>query len=795
MSNYPTGSNIGIDNDNDLENEFMTINTDQTITGKKIFDEIEVENEIIHNYNTFTVKDAIVEFNKDNTSADTTDSGFYSVYNAGSGIRYRGIINKGGTDQYYVFNAQSDKPTTTLNTSNQLLASMLVRQPTENNEVANKAYVDSHASGNYLPLDGSSPMTGNINMGNNEIDNIKRITFNDQQSSTAIVFQDNQFFDIMVDNGTADNIYIRFNSNFNLLEFQRPINNHGNITMLSNSKITGLPDTGSGTDAVNYNQLTNNYLPLSGGTMSGNINMKSNQISSVSKMNIRNPDNNQTSPLNILTLQNGLTRSQILSSNNVHQSQISFGYKNTTDYKHFICTRHSGNIVDGAANAFDFYTNKGDMPPDNNISDTQHSLTIDRGKLGVGEGNYYPKETLDVMGNSIFRGNITIGSDKINFSDNTKKNQILFNTNDNSRIQCDPSDNIAMYFGTNFWALDANRTYTNVDMVMNGKKITGLPDPTSGSTGSQAATKNYVDNAVNGTTTGGTYLSTTGGIMSGDIEMGGNDISTIGSNLTFDVGQANNINYQSNLSFIDINATACMTMDTFEARMWKDFNMNGNTLKELKYPPIATTEATSKKYVDEVAIPYYQLLDLTGMRPYTNHASVNSQTFNSGRTTSGNEELYYFPINLDTITGSSLSDLKISIDVQAENDNNIIDMKRQRDFSVKCSLSQTPYRSGEFYYFDETPFSFFHVPASASNGGVIYKRYHAHMEGVSSVPLDSSNLYVGFSLLYNLYSTSSGGSVVNRNNNIPEMNKERLNFEPYGLKFRVKVEKIQYTEL
>ena len=258
---------------------------DQTINGDKIFNgTVTLENEIIHNSTSFSTVDGIIEQLKNNTG-DMLDYGNYAVYNDGVGTKYKGMINKKGTDKFYIFHAQTNQPVTSLNLGTQNLGSIVVREPTEDNEVATKKYVEDHAGGNFLPLGGGS-MTGNINMNQNRITDLYFLQFNGQWNHSFITFKDTHKLTLGASNTTNQDIdpFIHLNDTDSdkLIELMKDINLHGNISVRNSKRITGLltPVDNSEPATKEYvdTHTDDNYLPLSGGTMTGNINMGSNSM-------------------------------------------------------------------------------------------------------------------------------------------------------------------------------------------------------------------------------------------------------------------------------------------------------------------------------------------------------------------------------------------------------------------------------------------------------------------------------------------------------------------------------------
>jgi len=252
---------------------------DQTIDGNKTFNgTITIENEIIHNSTSFSTEDGIIEQLKGNTG-DLLDYGNYAVYNDGVGTKYKGIINKKETDKFYVFHNQTNQPTSSLNLGTQDLGSLVVREPVDNNEVATKNYVETHAGGNYLPLTGGT-MTGNINMDTHDVLNANNITLK------PTVPGGNTNFDFISGDGGRGKMFINgvgrlevstSNQEFTRVEFNIKLKMHDKIYFVSPKKIENLANGTASGDAVNKSQL-DTKLNLSGGTMSGNINMNGNDL-------------------------------------------------------------------------------------------------------------------------------------------------------------------------------------------------------------------------------------------------------------------------------------------------------------------------------------------------------------------------------------------------------------------------------------------------------------------------------------------------------------------------------------
>ena len=149
---------------------------DQTIGGNKTFNgTVTINNEIIHNHTTFSTVDGIIEQNKDNTLNDLADYGNYGVYNEGLGlgVRYRGIINKAGTDKFVVFNNCTSQPVSELETGTFDMATVLVKDATLPDECVNKRVFDA-GQALKLSLTGGT-MSGDLDLSDNDINNLSDI--------------------------------------------------------------------------------------------------------------------------------------------------------------------------------------------------------------------------------------------------------------------------------------------------------------------------------------------------------------------------------------------------------------------------------------------------------------------------------------------------------------------------------------------------------------------------------------------------------------------------------------------
>lgn len=121
--------------------------------------------------------------------------------------------------------------------------------PTNAGDAANKDYVDNNTS-NKLPLAGGT-MSGNINMNGNDITELNEIDS---------------------DNVYTDHLYSKVGGNITILD---------NLNLNNDASIINLPAPINGGDATNKTYVDDQdalKLSLTGGTMSGNLNMGGNEL-------------------------------------------------------------------------------------------------------------------------------------------------------------------------------------------------------------------------------------------------------------------------------------------------------------------------------------------------------------------------------------------------------------------------------------------------------------------------------------------------------------------------------------
>jgi hypothetical protein len=593
----------------------VTIDSDQTITGEKTFEKVIINDLSVNKQTTFSTEDGIIHQLTGNTVSDNLDYGNFATYND-EGVKYKGIINKKGTDKFYVFHNQSTIPETSLDLNTQSLASLVVREPVAQNEVATKGYVESHGGGNFLPLSGGT-MSGSILMNGNDINSIKELRFND------------------------------IGRIFNFNEGEMTIQPGGGKNTLSIKRI------GSTVTTMSLNTLTRKT------DLFGELNMNNNDINDALSLGLKD-SGRITNYFNVTCFETGGEsssgrRKMRFSKRGVPENYLleMDPYDETLDVKGEI--QMNSRKISGlapptepndVANKAYVDANSGGS---NNLPLSGGTMTglIDMGTnkisglglpiLGADATN---KSYVDNLSNTKMNVNGTsnmTGELKMNNQDiimslvlSGDSNEIRWKSTeaDNNRILTIGNGNLVMYSqsGT-FFALSGTECYTNRILNMSNNKIIGLAPPTEPTDG---ATKAYVD-ANSG---GGNSLPLSGGIMTGDISLPSNIYLNLGTDNRIGALSNNDIiisrgagtnkfvsisDTEMEMRNININmgsnrisgmlggaagtdAVNVNQMNTrlslFGGTMNADINMNGNTVSNLK-EPANQLDAATKKYVDE----------------------------------------------------------------------------------------------------------------------------------------------------------------------------------------------------
>jgi len=308
-------------------------------------------------------------------------------------------------------------------------------------DCCNKAYADTK-----LALNGGT-ISGNINMGNNDILNIDHLSIN----SGVIIEADSNSISYFRPFGTGVNSQIVAFTNSARNTTTMSIRGQEQLMDLHTNRIINVgPGTGVN-DATNLSQL-NTRLPTSGGTMTGLITFAPSVISAIN-LNGTNFIYNSPNPNNAGDVSNkAYTDTKLSLSGGTMSGGINMNNNN------ILMSSTTG--VNSAQIQF---------PNDNRILTLANSdMVMYRGDdhyIAVGTAGPYVGSRLNLQNNKIIGlSNGTAGTDAINL------NQL--NTGLNSRLST------------------AGGLLTG-ELNMNGNKITSLGNPTNAG---DAATKAYVDN-------------------------------------------------------------------------------------------------------------------------------------------------------------------------------------------------------------------------------------------------------------------------------------------------------------
>jgi len=520
MSSFTGYDNLDMDGETILQeilDNMVTIDSDQTITGEKTFEKVIINDLSVNNQTTFSTEDGIIHQLTGNTVSDNLDYGNFATYND-EGVKYKGIINKKGTDKFYVFHNQTTMPETSLDLNTQSLASLVVREPVAQNEVATKAFVESHGGGNFLPLSGGT-MTGVLNMNNRNL--IMSSTLAPGLNSSAIIFPNNNRILTL---SNSDMVMYRNNDHYIAVGNAGPY--VGSRLNLQTNRIIGLGPAIDNTDAVNLNQLNSlgdTKLNLDGSsTMTGAINMGNKRINNLGGPIAPNDAVN-------ITYLNGRLTEKLSLTGGALSGNLTFSGDNQIINPAAITLRNAGKIMSIQNGTFiqpfsDSTTNNARIIAfTERDNDTERTLTLDLytklttfgGQIDMDNNQIYGllngsspssavnKSQLDLKFNTDGSTNMG-GSLKMNGNNIIMENSLSGDSNsinwasspagETNRILTIGNGNLVLYGSTgSFFAVAGTSVYTNRLLNMNSNKITNVLDPTNLQ---DCATKKYVDDSI-----------------------------------------------------------------------------------------------------------------------------------------------------------------------------------------------------------------------------------------------------------------------------------------------------------
>ena len=129
-----------------------------------------------------------------------------------------------------------------------------------NNHLVTKGYVDGHSTNaNYLKVDGSNMMTGDLNMNEQRVKNTLDPT--DEQDTVNKRYLESQLNDYLKRNGQSP------------MTFDLNMNNHRIINIKDYN-----PATSSLQDVPNIKYIQDNFISSNSGVLTGNLNAGNNRI-------------------------------------------------------------------------------------------------------------------------------------------------------------------------------------------------------------------------------------------------------------------------------------------------------------------------------------------------------------------------------------------------------------------------------------------------------------------------------------------------------------------------------------
>ena len=481
-----------------------------------------------------------------------------------------------------------------------------ISTPSNPGDIVNKSYVDSEITNisnslnNYLPLTGGT-MAGTINMGNHSITNVNNPTNT---------------------NDVANKFYV-----------------DTSISSLSNS-------------------LKSLYLPLSGGTLSGTLNLSNNRIMGVGTPTSNNDAVNKSYVDNYITgagstiAKNNLTASRVVVSDTSGKISVSgvttaeLGYLSgatsniQTQLNNKAASSHTHNYLPLAGGTMSGAINLGTNKITNLGAPT--SGTDATTKTYVDTQIATKQTTITGAASTITSSNLT--SNRVTISDNSGKigisdittTELNYLDNVTSNIQTQLNNKLSLSGGT-----------MTGDINLGTHKITNLGTPTSNT---DAATKSYVDTAVANVSGGvsGAYLPLTGGTMSGEISMGNNKIT----NISTPTQNTDAVNKQ----YVDTQITSARPNITGAAST------------------IITSNLTASRAVISDSNGKIAVSDVTSTElGYLDGVTSNVQTQLNGKASTSHTHSQYLPLSGGTMTGNITLQSGVNIQIAVPGTNRIGD--------------------------------------------------------------------------------------------------------------------------
>ena len=192
-----------------------------------------------------------------------------------------------------------------------------------NNHLVTKGYVDGHSTNaNYLKVDGSNMMTGDLNMNEQRVKNTLDPT--DEQDTVNKRYLESQLNDYLKRNGQSSMTFDLNMNSYKIVNLEDP-DNDGDAT---NKKY--VKDEIAKIQSIDVN--TSNFLKKDGSVaMTGNLNMATNKIK-----NLSTPTTNE----NDAAINVEFFKSELNTSNSNLSTQITNAYKKYVDESHVTPSGH-----------------------------------------------------------------------------------------------------------------------------------------------------------------------------------------------------------------------------------------------------------------------------------------------------------------------------------------------------------------------------------------------------------------------------------------------------------------------